>query len=508
MSDYLWTPEGFDLGGLLGPLDSASMAHPRYRREVCRDNPLRFALTYMPHKLQSRETGGRHSLSQLHIDMAANALSWRTPKRPREHRKVWIAPRESGKSTWKFEILPMWAMAFNWRLFPVLFSDSGDQAAKHFRSIKKELEGNPLLIADFPELCTPALRRGNRTDVDNSTEYHSKGGHMVVAKGINARTLGLKPGSIRPDLICLDDVEPAGSHYSPGQKQKRLATIIEAIFPMNYNACVEMIGTTTMYGSIIHDAVRAALGQPPAEWISEENVKCRYYPPVYKTPSGREESLWPQRWTMDDIRPMRGTRTFALNFSNMPLSQNKGWWERTDFQWGFPWAVERQVLVIDPAVTSKGTSDFTGIAVVGTDAAQRGASVDFCAGVRLSPKKTRELVHWLLMENPKITTVIIETNQGGDYVVDRFKPFPRKVQLITKHESLNKVDRIRTLHDYYERDWVWHGPSLQHLETQMLAFPDVDHDDDLDAVARGVDHFLELQRTRQGRPQDRLKAPQ
>jgi len=492
--NYIYHPPGFAIHSLVRGLDPDYMDEPEYRRAVTRDNPLLFAFVYMPDWLRSSETKNRFSLNQLHIDMAQNALRWRNPLGNREHRRAWSAPRHSGKSTWDFGILPMWALAHGHRHFPALFSDAGGQAFEHFRSLKKELETNPRLITDYPDLCAPALRRGNRSDTDNSTEFHSKGGHTIIAKGIDARTLGLKSGTMRPDLLCLDDVEPPGARYGLGAKEKRLRTILDAILPMNLNAAVEMVGTTVMYDSIIHDVVRSATGGKVAEWIEEENFKCRYYPALYRDEKGVERSLWPVRWDADELGAMRRTRTFALNMQNQPLSTSSGFWDRDDFRYDAHFQSSHKVLVIDPATTSKETSDYTGIALLASDPAQRRVMVEWARGVKLRPDKLRELVHWFIRTHPDITTVIIEVNQGGDFVKVRILPLPRSVQVLTPHEHAPKIQRIADLHDYYTREWVFHAPGLTALEEQQIAYPNVENDDIVDAVAKGVHHFLSARR--------------
>jgi hypothetical protein len=493
--DMLAVPAGYSIETLLGPIDYDAMRFSAYRRYVCAHNPILFALTYLPHHLRSEETGNLLSLNQMHVDMAADALTM-TRGMPgiRGHRKIWIGPRDIGKSTWKFVILVLWALCFKYIKFPALFSDSGDQSQRHFRSMKKELESNELLREDFPELCQPAKRRGNRSDTDNAHEYIASSGQKIFAKGIDAKTIGLKVDSDRPDYIGFDDIEPQASKYTPEQRDKRLRTMIDAIMGMNLRAFVEVVGTSVMYKSLIHQAAIAATGGHVAEWISEERFKTRYYPAIVRLPNGQEESIWPQKWPLRDLVDMRNTRAFMLNFMNMPVSSSNGMWTTTHFKYGYDFMIEESVLTIDPAMTSHDKSDHTGIAVVGRDASGTRTVVEYAVGVHLGPQKTRELVHYLLMHNPKITTVILEKNAGADYVLERLMPWPRRVHLLNPHEGKAKTERIGDLLDYYERGWVWHANGLVALQDQMLAYPDVDRDDVIDAVARGVDHFLRRRR--------------
>ncbi len=489
----IFVPEDFDLRGVLLDLSHSGLQFSSdYRRRVTRNDPLMFALVYLIDHLKSPETGDQISLCDFHIDLAESAVRWiRQDFLPSELRECWVAPRECGKSTWMFLILPLWALAHGHRKFVALFADSGGQAEMHLNSLRKELESNEWLRRDFPDLCAPANRRGNRTDADSAKMYVGRNGATIMAKGIDAKVLGAKVGNRRPDYIGLDDVEPKGSSYTPEAKEKRLRDIIDAVFPMNLNAVVQISGTTTMYGSIIHDLVRHALGTgKDSGWIDEQNIKVHYYPPILTDDDGDERSLWPQRWSLKYLNEQRGTRTFALNFMNLPPSSDGGYWDRQDFRYDPPWTAARMILALDPATTSKSTSDDTGISVISVPAHELEVCVEFAIGVKLPPAKLRALVHDLCARNPLIDTIYVETNQGGDYVVDNLRPLPSGIRVETVHEGAPKIARIRQFDDYYSRKWVWHRKRLHALEEQQVAFPNVANDDIVDAAAKGAHYFL------------------
>ncbi len=488
----LHVPPAFapELDNVLYWVDAALRGTPAQRRKITRNEPLLFALVYFPHKLASAETGWKYSLHQMHLDMCEEATLWRYDYGPQESRVAWVGPRESGKSTWQFVILPIWAMAHKWRMCCIMFSDSGDQSERHFRRIRRELQENALLRLDYPKLCEP----DTSIPVDTKSEYISEGGHSLAARGIDAKTLGFIEFDRRPDLMVIDDVEPTGAKYSPMMKAKRLQVIQEMVLAMNLNAVVVLVGTVTRFGSIMHQIAQAAANPhgAHAEWIDEERIVCRYYPAiVIDETTGREASLWPERWPYEWQVSQRHTRTFQLNSMNMPLSQGKGFWHVTDFRYDPWWVIETQVLSIDPAMKSQESNDPTGIAVIGFDRGLWNACVQWAEGVRLDPNGMRELIKWILTKHKGITTVVIETNQGGDYLTNSLRPvIPDHIEVVTKHETVPKMERIRELHDWHQLGWVSHAPGLHSLEEQELAYPDVDHDDIVDAVAKGVRHHL------------------
>jgi phage terminase large subunit-like protein len=471
-------------------VDVALDATPATRRKITREEPLLFALVYFKHKLHSAETGWKYSVNQMHLDMAEEARIWRYDHGPQECRVGWVGPRNSGKSTWQFVILPIWAMAHGWRKCCLMFSDSKDQAERHFRRIRRELMENELLRLDYPDLCDP----DTTIPVDNKNEYVSMGGHAFAARGLLAKTLGFIEFDRRPDLLIIDDVEPTGTQYSPDAKNKRLMLLTDMVFAMNLNAVVVLVGTVTRYGSIMHEIAQAAASPhgKRAEWIDDENIVCKYYPAiVIDETTGREASLWPELWSYEWQVTQRHRRTFQLNFMNMPLSQGKGFWHVYDFKYNPNWLIDSEVLSIDPAMKSQEQNDPTGVAVVGFDAVKYNSVVQFAEGVQLDPDGMRNLIKWILLKRPKITTVVIETNQGGDYVTNSLKPvIPRHIEIVTKHETVSKMERIKELHDWYQLGWVSHAPGLHSLEEQQLAYPEVDHDDIVDAVAKACRHHL------------------
>src|SRR5688572_8680746 len=81
----------------------------KLRRAVDEKDPLRFALVYLPHHL--KDADGNISLSEVHAEWIDAALTWGDTAAPGEERDAYVAPREMGKSTWFFLLLPMWAAA-------------------------------------------------------------------------------------------------------------------------------------------------------------------------------------------------------------------------------------------------------------------------------------------------------------------------------------------------------------------------------------------------------------
>lgn len=224
------------------------------RRLLTRDDPLLFSVVYLSHSI--RFEGQEPSFSQFHLDLAEYAKSWMQTDSKRD---CWIAPREAGKSQWLFKILPLWAASHGHLKFIAAFSDSASQATDHLDSFKFELDHNDLLRRDFPELCKPMMRGAVKRYVSQSNEQiQQANGFSFSAKGIDAKSLGMKIGDTRPDLILLDDIEPTESNYSVNEAEKRKRTMLDGIFYLGSRAKIVIVGTTTMPGSIIDQCRKVA----------------------------------------------------------------------------------------------------------------------------------------------------------------------------------------------------------------------------------------------------------
>lgn len=484
--------------------DPRLLEHPEGRRALTRVDPMLFALIYCRDLLKNKE--GKVTFGDLHLELCRQALTWIRPPAGKEHRHAYIAPRGAGKSTFGFKILPLWAAAHGHVKFIAAFSASATQAEGHLTGLRRLIEANPLIEEDYEDLAEPARRPNGNTVADNQHTTYRKNGFSFTARGIDSSVLGLvNDQNLRPELLLLDDIEPDESNYSLDQKYKRLTTITDTIFPMNPSAHVLLIGTVTMPDSIVHDLTKSVTSDEPVpRWIVEERFQAHYIAPIVQNPDGTERSFWEGKFPFDLGSPEKGgfkyernTRSFKKNMENMPVGDDGFLWGPEDFLYG---TVEpkRVLLQIDPAVTSKSTSDFTAFAVIAYQPAKRGKNgskdtLDVCEvrhieAVKLSPSSLREKALRIISAYPEIGAIRIESNQGGDTWKSIFHDMP--VQVVVHRESVNKKIRAQHLHNHYQRKRVLHAQPFPKLESQMMSFPNVLNDDMIDAVGSGVQYFF------------------
>ena len=481
------------------------------RRTLAQD-PVAFAIIYFGHHLKSPE--GDISFSVAHYDWAATALQWAGGQpQPRECRDAVVAPRECGKTTWWFLILPLWAACNGHKTFIAAFASAGAQAEAHLATMKLELENNALLQNDYPGITTMARKRTGGTVADRGGMIRSANGFVFAARGIDSSVLGMKVDNRRPEVLILDDVEPDESSYSADMMIKRLATITDAIFPLNIRAAVVLIGTVTMPGSVMHQCVKAALGVDTADWIADENIRCHYIPAIINEDDGSRRSVWPEKWPLSFLEGIEHTRSYAKNYANDPMARDGVYWVREDFRYGELEGCTKTGLFVDPAVTSKKTSDFTGLAVVSFRPGRyetvptgkrdgRGVPqmrqrivepaqvvIRESQGVRLTGRHLRRHIEGILARYPQIRLLYVESNQGGDLWSEVFMGLPA-VTVQQHNSTTSKEVRFAEGLEHWQAGNVWHARRFGTLEEQAVGFPNTPYDDVIDAAVSGVRYFL------------------
>lgn len=495
--------ETFQLDLYLAQFDERLLTHPEGRRTLTAADPLLFALVYLRDHLRSEETGNVVTIGDMHLAWSRQARQWLVPvTRPAQYRAAEIAPRNTGKTTWWFLIIPMWLAAHGHSHFIGAFADSGVQAEMHLQTFKQELDRNALLRKDFPALCTPK----ERTDVkrrlsDNKKMIIQANDFVFAAKGVDAGNLGMKVGKRRPDTIILDDVEPGEEVYSSYQAGQRLIALTDSIMPLNIYARVVLCGTTTMVGSIVHQLVKSVLepGEEPEPWIAEEDFQVHYHPPVVTRADGTDRSCWPARWSMGFLESIRHTRQYQKNYRNLPAGLGDYWSaediEQARERGAVVQGITRGILSIDPATTSKTTSDRTAFAVITLSPMHKTAVVEATRAVNLPPAACRAVALRYLEDHPEIRRIVIECNQGGETWLSVYHGMPVPIELWSQSEP--KPVRAARLLNHCQRKRVALRGRQPAFEDEALSFPRGAYDDVLDAVGTGVDYVLRTRKRQQ-----------
>jgi hypothetical protein len=159
-------------------------------------------------------------------------------------------PRGSGKTTISITA-GTWTLLTGLRRWLCLIGATEPKAQKLLEGIKSELRFNPLLLADFPEVCVPIAKLEGRTARTNGQTYEGiptsikwladairlptiagsrASGSIISVCGITGDVRGqqetLPSGDvIRPDYVLLDDPQTRESAKSATQTEDRLAIV-------------------------------------------------------------------------------------------------------------------------------------------------------------------------------------------------------------------------------------------------------------------------------------------
>ena len=163
-------------------------------------------------------------------------------------------PRGSGKTT-ICECACIWAVLFGHRDFVCLIGSDEGHAMDMLESIKTELDGNDLLLDDFPEVvypiqcldgianrCKGQLYNGHRTHIGwtareivlPTVEGSEASGAIIKVAGITGRIRGMKfkradGRTVRPSLVVLDDPQTDESARSLSQCATRERILAGAV---------------------------------------------------------------------------------------------------------------------------------------------------------------------------------------------------------------------------------------------------------------------------------------
>jgi hypothetical protein len=221
-------------------------------------------------------------------------------------------PRGSGKTT-LCRAAGLWALLCGYRDYICLIGSAEDQAKMMLDAIRREMLGNDLLLADFPEAIYPIRKLENNArkqagqlcdgkptyitwaadrlvmpTIDNSPSS----GAIITVAGLDSNIRGqhhtkLDGTVVRPSLVILDDPQTRQSAASPTQTKHRLSILNGDVLGMA-GPNVKIAGfmtCTKIYHDDLADQVLDRQRNP--EWQGE----CTKM--VYAFPAGPEaEKLW------------------------------------------------------------------------------------------------------------------------------------------------------------------------------------------------------------------------
>ncbi len=138
-----------------------------------------------------------------------------------------------------------------------------------------------------------------------------------------------------------------------------------------------------------------------------------------------------------------------------------------------PFGELKQVIIcVDPAVTYNKNSDEVGIVAAGLDHNNVGVILKDAttkATTRVWAQRVVNLYHQF-----EANRVVVETNQGGDLVIDVLKNIDKSIKVVKVHASKGKFARAEPVSELYEMGLVAHAEQMPELEAQLTEYVPMD----------------------------------
>lgn len=324
----------------------------------------------------------QQAYSPLHADLAADLRDITFRRGATLNR---IAPRGFAKSTVCSKMYPLYGICEGTEAFVLILSDSSRQAKSFLRSIKRELEGNPLLAARYPA----AAGVGPTWQTDYIV---TRNGVEVMVAGGGGSIRGVSAGHRRPTLVIVDDANKKEDAYSADQRRKKLDWLDADILPIGEPGTnFVSVGTpihreaivcalaakgwaTKSYRSVIDWPARMDLWHQWERHITNLGDAARQQSAAAFYAANRAEMdrgavlLWPERHPLELLmtkRAQMGEAAFRCEYQDEPGTPGATEWPADYFAGPDFWVDKlppkgRRVATVQALDPSKGRGDGAG----------------------------------------------------------------------------------------------------------------------------------------------------
>ena len=471
------------------------------RRQECAKSLELFAKTYFSSIFTSE-------FSPLHKEIFASAEEMILRRKRRKNYYVRAAPRGHGKSQVISFLLIIWCICYHYKRNILLISDTLDQARGFIAAIKTELEENELLRQDFGNLVSEEKWAQDKIITANKVQ--------VYGRGAGQKLRGNKYGSIRPELVIIDDLENDEAVETEQQRKKLFNWFMKALLPVGTPSTDYIfIGTVLHYESLLqkllteptfsmwnrkrYQAVQHFSESPLwDDWeemmLDENNPNAgedayNFYREHRAEMLEGVEALWPESGedyyeNMMELR-VSDSGSFASEYQNEPVdpSQAEFLEEWFDYYYELPEIVE-VYGACDPSL-GKAKSDRAAIIWAGKDANGYLYLMDVIMG-RYHPDNLIELIIAGAMKySSKLVSVTIETVQFQamfkDEVAKRGLNAGIQIPINEFNSKVEKQLRLRGLIPRIKNKYIKFRKDQTALLNEFRRFPK-GSDDGMDAV--------------------------
>lgn len=437
-------------------------------------------------------------------------------KSPKAHELMWakldnlsryvslMVFRGAGKTT-LLRLYTSKRIAFGISRTILYIGKSQDQARRSVEWIMRQVETNTLWAGTF------RLRKGNKWTSEEIEIYHGTDEIpiRVIALGITGSTRGINVDDWRPDLIVVDDVIDEENSLTPEQREKTedflLGSIKNSLSPTSESPAAKMVFLNTLLDG--EDAISRCDKDP--QW---DSVRISVF-------DERGKSSWPERWSTQELKAEKASyvargklplwmREMECKIVSGELSAFKP--QLLQYYDILPDVAEmRCYMAIDPVPPpsdrelQKGLKgkDFEAIAVIGlwTDnytgmrryylceiEKNRGHDPDWTMA------KFFELANRWGVEAVRVETVAYQRTLKWlleKAMAAKGRYFPIVDHSDRRKKSYKIIDSIGNVLQYRQ---LWLHSSQGDAVEQITSYPNVNHDDVIEAIAMALELAQEM----------------
>lgn len=430
-------------------------------------------------------------------------------------RRVVAAPRGHAKSTTLTFKGTLHSVLYEYKHYPIILSDSSDQAEGFLDSIRSELEENEMIIEDFGHL---------EGRVWKSNVLLTKTNIKIEAIGSGKKIRGRKHKNWRPDLIVLDDIENDENVRTIEQRNKLSNWFKKAVSRAgdSYTDII-YIGTLLHYDSLLANTLknpsyRAIKYKAVLSWSSSslwdewekiytdldneqhEADALAFYKAHEAEMLEGTEVLWKEKNSYYDLMVIKitdGDASFNSELQNEPInpddcSFSEEWIDYFDERdYDFSSKEFDMFGAVDPSLGKSKRSDFSGICTI---AKSRITGYIFILDADIERRHPDQIIKdvlekeiWLRKTYKKgFTKFGCETVQFQWFLKEEIAKASAAAGLYMPIEEIqttgDKTLRIESLQPDVKNKYIKFQKNQKRLIEQLLQFPMGAHDDGPDVL--------------------------
>ena len=453
-------------------------------------------------------------------------------------RRAVAAPRGHAKSTNLTFKGTMHSTLYGYKHYPIIISDSSEQAEGFLDNIRVEFEENTAILEDFGPLAGSVWR---------SNVLVTKTNIKIEAIGSGKKIRGRKHRNWRPDLIILDDVENDENVRTPEQRKKLKDWFDKAVSKcgddytdivyigtlLHYDSLMAKTLANPAYRSIKYKAV-IRFSQADDLWQQWETIftdlsnddreaDALAFFQAHKTAMLEgTQVLWEEKLSYYDLMVMRvseGEASFNSEEQNEPINPDdclfmEEWFDyynEAEVNFGDP--AFDFFGFIDPSLGKTKRSDFSAIVTL---AKHRGSGYMYVVDADIERRHPDRIIADVLAKERWLRASFghgyrklgAETNQFQWFLKEELAKASAKAGLYLPIEEVqqtsDKVMRVQTLQPDVKNKYIKFNRRHKRLLEQLTQFPMGAHDDGPDAlegarsIAKKVKRFRILDRAEFG----------